>query len=124
MGPKLDWDAWIEAIRKGRTFVTNGPLLEFTLNGLSAGGELRLPAEGGTVTVRGSMESIAAVEKVEILNNGEVVGSIPLTDKGTRAEFGREIEVLRSGWYTLRAYGTRPMHPIDNPYPFAETGPI
>ena len=124
MGPKLDWDAWIEAIRKGRTFVTNGPLLEFTLNGLSAGGELRLPAEGGTVTVRGSMESIAAVEKVEILNNGEVVGSIPLTDKGKRAEFGREIEVRRSGWYTLRAYGTRPMHPIDNPYPFAETGPI
>src|SRR5207245_1684188 len=29
IGAKLDWDAWIRAIRKGTTFVTNGPILEF-----------------------------------------------------------------------------------------------
>jgi hypothetical protein len=32
--------------------------------------------------------------------------------------------VTRSGWFTLRASGSQPIHPIDDRYPFAETGPI
>ena len=123
-GPKLDWDAWIEAIRKGHTFVTNGPLLEFTVNERESGEEIHLPAHGGKVRVRGSMQSTVPVEKVEIVNNGEVIADIPLTGKGEHAHFSQEIEVRQSGWYTLRAYGTRPVHPVDDRYPFAETGPI
>lgn len=124
LGPKLDWDVWIDAIRKGHTFVTNGPLLEFTADGREAGGEIHLPPGGGRVSLRGSMRCIAPVEKVEVLNNSEVVETIPLSDGGKRAEFAREIEVRRSGWYTLRAYSHHRVHPVDDRYPFAETSPI
>ena len=124
LGPKLDYDLWVEAIRKGKTFVTNGPLLEFTVNDAGLGEEIHLPAEGGPVILRGRMQSIVAVEKLEILHNGEVIATIPLAEGGKSAEFRLEKTIERSGWFTLRAYGSRPVHPIDDRYPFAETGPI
>ncbi len=124
LGSKLDWQAWIEAIRKGHTFVTNGPLLEFSMNGLEEGEDIHLPAQGGRVSVRAGMRSIAPVEKVEVLNNGKVIRTIPLTEGGKRAVFALDIEARQSGWYTLRAYSAHPVHPIDDRYPFAETSPI
>ena len=64
------------------------------------------------------------VEKVEVLNNGSVIMTISPSDSGRTALFSQQIEVKRSGWYTLRAYTTRPVHPIDANYVFAETSPI
>ena len=43
-------DAWFDAMKRGRTFVTNGPMLEFTVNGTPPGGEIR--AQSTTETVR------------------------------------------------------------------------
>ncbi|MBI4463018.1 MAG: CehA/McbA family metallohydrolase [Acidobacteria bacterium] len=124
LGPRLDYELWVEAIRQGKTFVTNGPLLEFAVNDAGIGKEIRLAATGGTVILRGQMQSIVPVEKLEVFYNGEVVASIPLTEGGKKAEFHLEKVVARSGWFTLRAYSGRPVHPIDDRYPFAETGPI
>lgn len=124
LGPKLDWNAWIDAIRKGATFVTNGPLLEFSVNGRMLGEELHLPSQGGVINLRGSMKCIVPIEKVEVLNNGKVLMTVATTTDGRTASFNRQIEVRRSGWYTLRAYTTHPVHPLDAYYAFAETSPI
>jgi hypothetical protein len=37
------FDAWADAVRSGRTFVTSGPLLELSVEGEGPGGQLRLP---------------------------------------------------------------------------------
>lgn len=124
LGPKLDWNAWIEAIRKGATFVTNGPILEFSIQGRMLGEDLHLSLNGGPVKVRGRMKCIVPIEKVEVLNNGSVIMSILPSGDGRIASFDQPIEVKRSGWYTLRAYTTRPVHPLDANYAFAETSPI
>ena len=124
LGPKLDWQRWIEAIRKGRTFATNGPLLEFNIDGKEEGEEVHLPAQGGRVSIRASMKSIAPVERAEIVNNGKVTETLPLRDGGKSAELTKEVDVRESGWYTLRVLGTHRVHPIDDPYPFAESSPI
>lgn len=39
-GKTFDPDAWFEAVRKGRTFVTNGPMIEFTVNDALPGDEI------------------------------------------------------------------------------------
>lgn len=40
-GEKIfDPDAWFEAVRRGRTFVTNGPMIEFTVNDALPGDEI------------------------------------------------------------------------------------
>ena len=58
VGPKLTWDGWVDGIRRGRTFVTNGPLLEFRVNGQLPGAEIHLPPGGGELQIRGSLTSI------------------------------------------------------------------
>jgi TolB protein len=123
LGSKLDYPSWVEAFRTGRTFITNGPLLDFRINGHMPGDEIRLPETGGSVELYGRFQSIVPVEKFEVVHNGEVIESVALADPKT-GEFRRRISVTRSGWYTLRAYGTKPARPVDDQFPFAETGAI
>src|SRR5262245_57245202 len=37
------YEGWLDGVRRGRTFVTNGPVLDFRVNGQSIGGEIALP---------------------------------------------------------------------------------
>jgi dipeptidyl aminopeptidase/acylaminoacyl peptidase len=123
LGPKLTWDGWVEAIRAGRTFVTNGPLLDFSVNGQIPGGEIRLPAAGGAVNVTAQMETIVAVEKLEIFWNGKPVETIPVAKEARRMRIEKTIPVKQSGWLTLRARGPA-SHPVDDEYVVGETGPV
>ena len=42
-GPKLDYRKWIADFRAGRSFVTSGPLVFFSVEGKQPGDEIRLP---------------------------------------------------------------------------------
>ncbi len=119
--------AWIDSIRAGRTFATNGPLLEFTIDGRAIGDEIRLPAGGGTLVARAAVRSIAPLTRVEIVSNGEVIASLPMETAPagvTKADGTVRLEVKRSGWYLLRAWSDRPAPPILDIYPFGTTSPI
>lgn len=59
-GPRLDLDAWFEGLRKGRTFVSNGPALEFTVDGHLPGSEISR-ARGARVTLRARARSHPAI---------------------------------------------------------------
>ena len=67
----------ITGLKAGRTFVTNAPLLEFTLGGREIGDEIRLAA-GGRLTARVGVRSSVPIDHLEIIGNGTVVASIPL----------------------------------------------
>ncbi|MDE2729266.1 MAG: CehA/McbA family metallohydrolase [Gemmatimonadota bacterium] len=120
----LSWDAWLSALRTGRTFATNGPLLEFTIDDAMPGEVIRLPKEGGAITLRGTVRSIVPLEKVTVYRNGRILKEIPLSGEGTEAVFEEEITVRESGWYTLQAEGAPWTHPIDDRYPLATTQSI
>jgi hypothetical protein len=70
-------DAWFEALRAGRTFVTNGPLIDFTVNGLPPGSEIE--ANRGTPLVARAQASglvgHSAPVLLEIIALGEVIAS-------------------------------------------------
>ncbi len=115
---------WLAALKSGRSFATNGPLLGFSLNGKSLGGELRVPSGGGVLVARVSLQSIVPVSRLEIVRNGEVIDEIPLRGDSTRAVTTRRIPVRESGWYLLRARGNRSAYPVLDVYPYATTSPI
>ncbi len=124
LGKNLTWAGWLDAIRKGRTFVTNGPLLQFTVNGEIPGGEIRLPAAGGTVALKAKLESIVPLETLEVIFKGKVIESIPLGGHKRTADFAKAVPVTESGWLTLRTRGRGIQHPLDDSYPAAETSPV
>ena len=123
-GRRLDYRAWLDSLKAGRTFATNGPLLGFTLGGADPGASLELGGAKQTLPAVVWMRSIVPVDSLQIVSNGRVVRSIPLDDGGTRADARVTLDVGRSAWFTLRAFSRHSQHPTLDIYPFATTSPI
>lgn len=52
-------DGWVDGLRKGHTFFSSGPLLEFRVDGALPGDTVHLPAAGGTLTLEGTVTCVA-----------------------------------------------------------------
>jgi TolB protein len=121
----LDADAWFEGLRKGRAFVSTGPLVELTVNGRIPGEEVALPASGGEVAVVARVQSITPLETVTLVFNGDVVEKVPLSADRKSAEFSKTLKVSRSGWYHLRAEGNpKERYPLDTTFAQGFTNPV
>ena len=105
-GP-LNYDSWIEGIRKGHSFASNYPLLEFSVNGQGPGETLRLAAPATKLRVRASAESIEPYDQLEIVHNGKVIRSAKPSGKYHAARIDEDIEVERGGWIAVRAHGRK-----------------
>ena len=105
-GDTLDLDTWFENLGRGHTFVSNGPALEFTVDGELSGSELRRNA-GDTVTVRARAWGHDKVGQPATLvlvgNEGPVreVKRVAGADDGLELEV--KIPVQRSQWLAVSA---------------------
>jgi hypothetical protein len=123
-GPRLTHGAFLEGLAKGRTFVTNAPLLWFSVSGQEAGGVITLPRGSHTLQARVRMVSAVPVDHLEVIGNGKVVATVPLQKGGTTALATVPLQVSESGWLVLRARADRPRLPVLDLYPFASTSPV
>jgi Tol biopolymer transport system component len=94
-GP-FSYGAWVRGLKAGRSFVTNGPMLEFSADGKSLGETVTLAA-AGEVAIRARAEAAAPVGKVELVHNGRVLAA------GT-SSIDQAVRIDRSGWLSFRAY--------------------
>ena len=119
-GGQLNWPAYVAALREGRTFVTNGPFVEFRLEGEGPGGVVAPGPASWTL----DLSSAGVVERVEVLVNGEVAwGSEGLGGPGARRYEGA-LDLPGGGWVAVRAVGGDTEWPSMASYPFAHTAPI
>lgn len=123
-GARLTHGAFLHALKAGRTFSTNGPLLWLTVNGHDVGDELSLAPGRHALDVRVRLRSIVPVRHLELVMDGAVVDSIPLDATGTTADARRRVVIDRSGWITLRAWSEQATPPVLDIYPFATTSPV
>ena len=124
-GRGLDMHAWLDGMRAGRAFVTNGPLVELTVNGALPGETVTLPAGGGSVSLQARVRSIVPLQKVTLYFNGQAVEDIPLGADRRGADFSKTLQVAASGWYHLRAEGApADRFPLDTGYPQGFTNPV
>lgn len=117
-------DAWLAGLRAGRSFATNGPLLTFDLAGHAPGETITLPAGGGTLNWAAAMTSIAAVDHIELVQNGKVVASVKPGKDGRAASGSGSIPVTESGWVLLRAWNEQDQPEVLDLYPYATTTPV
>jgi len=118
------YSAWLRSIREGRTFVTNGPLLQFVLDGHGPGSEIVRSAGPTSATARVSLRSMVPVDHLEVVRNGKVEATLSLDGDRTTGDFEITLELVESGWYTLRAWNEEDHPLILDLYPFATTSPI
>ncbi len=119
-----DEAAFLAAVKAGRSFATNGPLLELTLGGKELGGEIVLPAGRHRLEAKVRLRSMVAVDRLQLVGNGQVVAEVPLTGNRNSADATLPLTVERSGWYLLRAFAEGARHPVLDGYPFATTSPV
>ncbi|MCA9074963.1 MAG: carboxypeptidase regulatory-like domain-containing protein [Planctomycetaceae bacterium] len=116
---ELTWDKWWSGLRAGRSFVTNGPVLECRANGEIPGTVFQ---GDGTRPFRVSLDmtltSQDRVKEVEVIQNGEVVLSLPCDEQSSH-QLTAELTIQGSGWFLVRAI-------TDNPrtFRFASTAPF
>jgi len=104
----FDPDAWYASFRAGHVFVSNGPMLDFTVNGEQMGDELKV-AKGTKLDIAAAAQlnpDIDQLGRLEIVVQGDVVATQPA--KGLdRVAIRKTIIADRSMWIAIRAYGTR-----------------
>jgi TolB protein len=123
-GKDLAHEAFLDGLAKGRTFVTNGPLLWFSVEGEEAGAVIARPAGTHRLSARVRLVSAVPVDHLEVIGNGRVVATVPLQNGGTAADATVTLDVSQSGWFVLRARADRPRRPVLDLYPFASTSPV
>lgn len=105
------YEQWMKAVRVGNTFVTVGPLAQLTVEGVSPGNNVHLPASGGTLNVSWKVESAnMPVEAIEIVVGGltfeQTLGTKRNKEKIFSASGSFEIRFDKSTWIALRVRGS------------------
>ena len=101
---------WFNAYRSGHTYVSNGPFLEFRVNGREMGAELRAArGESLDIVAEASLNpDIDRLNRLELVVHGEVVATATETfGDGDRLRLATRIAADESLWVAVRAYGDR-----------------
>lgn len=96
-GEPFSYKSWIEAVRAGRTIITDGPLLTLEVHGQEPGATVDLPAPG-TVRIRAEAKCLLPVHSLEILFNGQVVHQERPATPGPTLATEVELPIPASGW--------------------------
>ncbi len=111
-------DSWFQALRDGRCFVTNGPLLQAQLNESLPGTVLQVDGKKQTQSsIQIELVSNDPIDVIEILYNGRTIKQIPGRDQ-RRIQIATDIHLDQPGWVIIRALAA-----VDHTFRFASTAP-
>jgi hypothetical protein len=98
------YETWKQAIRRAETFVSYGPLLDFSVDGKSMGSQIELPTGGGYVDILWEVFSVTVpIRKVELVINGEIQESQTVGPE--RGSGAWKVKINRSSWVALLVRG-------------------
>jgi Tol biopolymer transport system component len=120
----LNIEMWFDALKRGRTFATNGPLIEFTLDGQRIGEELKYETPRESVEFKAKLRSIVPVDHLEVVCNGRVVKTLKLEGARDSADVSGTLPLHESGWCLLRTWSDGDEFPVLDNYVYATTSPV
>ena len=120
----LSVKGWMDSLKNGRTFATNGPLIEFTLGGQRVGDELKFDGAQAAVTYTAKLRSIVPVDHFEVVCNGRVTQTLKLGGALDSADVTGTLPLKESGWCVLRASSDSAEYPVLDNYVYATTSPV
>jgi len=106
----FSYDAWIEGLAAGRSFVTTGPMLTVTVNGQPSGHTFdQRSADPVRYHITGTARSAHRLVRLEIISEGQVIRSLdpankPLDGGGYESPIDVELPIDHSTWLAVRCY--------------------
>jgi hypothetical protein len=122
-GP-LNEQSFLHKMIAGNSFVTNGPMLAFTVDGKNSGDSIEISSKGKTLSYSALLKSHVPIEHFEVIWNGEVIAKHAFKEALTSADVTGSLKVKGSGWLLLRAWGEKGHPDLPDLYPYASTNPI
>ncbi len=114
----LTYDRWWDALREGKVFVTNGPLLLATVDQQLPGARFKAAGQQARYTIAGRVDSRDPLDRIEVIHNGRVVATIA-ANESCGVNFEETVTVETGGWLVVRAITTQ-----SETFRFASTGPF
>lgn len=95
---------WLAAVREGKSYITNGPLLDFSVDGTQAGAIIE-PGPEGAVQVRARGVCRNDFKVLELVANGAVIGRVNTEEMAGvfEANIDQTVAIQHSTWLALRA---------------------
>jgi hypothetical protein len=94
---------FLEAWRKGRNFVTNGPMIFLRARkNQHPGDTIILPSRGGTVLFQATAYSEQPLRSLELVANGRVVGKANIGPKQCEAKLSLSLPIKEGSWIGAR----------------------
>jgi hypothetical protein len=121
---ELTTKKWLAELAAGKSFITNGVLLEFTANGKNIG-ETISAAAGDELQIAGRAVGRNDFRRVELIHNGRVVHTAASRPSADHFEANLEFKLTASdaGWIALRIPASAGQNEFGKPL-FAHTSPI
>jgi len=125
---EFTYDSWCRNLKLGRTFLSGGPLLELSVDGVQIGDTVRLAASGGTVEVHATASSVLPVHTLQIVQNGNVVAQSDEPAGARNLSLQTRLAITAHSWLTARVsgpnYAPTQHHDVWSRGVFAHTSPI
>jgi hypothetical protein len=98
---------WFAGLARGATFATNGPIIEFELNGAGMGDEVT-SARGDTLRLKARVSinpDVDRLDRIELVEQGAVVKQAKARGDATAIEVSHATTASAGTWFIVRAYG-------------------
>lgn len=101
---EFSYESWCENVARGRTFLSGGPIIHFSVDGKDIGDTIQMSGVG-TVEVEAWAESIIPINTLEIVQAGRVVATAESKKPVRRLEIREKIQIDRNTWIAARCGG-------------------
>jgi hypothetical protein len=105
---ELTPESWLASLRRGRTFITNGPVLDLRVNDCMPGETIDIasPAE---LRVEAVAKGRVNFGRLELVHTGRVVESVHTrpVDKHFEARMSTKLSIAAPGWLAVRVSTTQ-----------------
>ena len=101
-GEEFDFDTWCSNLRRGRTFMTAGPILHFSIDGHEIGDTVEIDGPG-KVSVDAWAESVVPIHRLDLLKNGEIIASAESEEGARRLDLKLDVDIDAHSWLAVRS---------------------
>jgi hypothetical protein len=123
LAEKFGYRPWFRALKAGRSFATNGPMLFLTVNGQEPGATITIPVAAAKSARRLRVHAEATLagdlDRVDIIWKGKVIKTESATERLASLSVDAELEADTTGWIAARAFGKS-----SPSIRFAQTSPV